>query len=236
MIAIRFDVKVSTASLDLAARRMPRAISDAIVDTLTAGQTIQRREMATRFTIRRKVFADQSVKITEFPRRDRLTGVLAIAAPGRTPSDRADIFGKFERGGTKRPRGGRSIAVPIVGSPAKRTARTLLRDAWRPSSLLENGVPGGGRAYIADVGRSRILFGEVRARNRPVGPKLPRARKGQPAPVLRETVPLFVLVKSAKIDRRLDFIPNVTRAIRDAWVPSFTKRWNEQIGRELNRR
>ncbi len=231
MIFIRLDVTVDTASLEQAGSRLPRAISDGLTDTLKVAQGKQRARMQERFTIRRPAFLNQSVKITLFPRRDRLTGELAIAAPNSAPPDRANVFGKFERGGLKRPRDGGFLAVPIVGSPAKRTKRSPVRDAWRPSSLLENGVPGGGRAYIETRNGVRVLLGEVKATNAPIGPKLPRKRKGQPAPVLRQVRPLYLFIKSAPIPRTLAFVPGVTRDIQREWRPAFTKRWNEQIAR-----
>lgn len=233
MIAIRLQLKVSTASIDQAARRLPRAMSDAIVDALKVAQTTQRTAMTQRFTIRRPAFRDQSVKITEFPRADRLSGTLAISAPGNASADRANIFGKFEKGGIKKPRGN-FLAVPITGSPAKPNERSIVRAQWKPSALLDTGVPGGGRAFLKNTrGGGKVLLGEVKAKNvkGAIGPRLPRARRGQPAPVLRQLVPLFVLVRRAEIDRTLGFVPTVSKAISDAWVPSFTRRWAEQMAR-----
>ncbi len=234
MINIRLDVKVDTASLEQAGSRLPRAMSDGIADTLKFAQGKQRVRMADRFTVRRPAFLNQSVKITQFPRADRLTGELAIAAPVSAPADRANVFGKFERGGIKRPRGA-FLAVPIVGSPAKPTKRSIVRDAWTPSALLDNGVPGGGRAFIETRGRTRVLLGEVKATNAPIGPKLPRKRKGQPAPVLRQLRPLFLFIKAAPIKPQLGFVSGVSADIRSEWVPAFTKRWNAQIARAAAR-
>lgn len=232
MIAFRLQLKVSTASIDQAARRLPRAMSDAIVDSLKVAQTRQRAAMTQRFTIRRPTFRDQSVKITEFPKPDRLTGTLSIAAPGAR-SDRSNVFGKFEKGGIKTPRG-TFLAIPIVGSPAKPNERSIVRAQWKPSALLDTGVPGGGRAFLSNTrGGGKVLLGEVKAKNvkGAIGPRLPRARRGQPAPVLRQVVPLFVFVRRAEIDRTLGFVPTVSKAIADAWVPSFTRRWAEQMAR-----
>lgn len=231
MIAIRLQVRVSTASIDQAARRLPRAMSDAIVDVLKRAQATQRQAMTQRFTIRRPTFRDQSVKITQFPKPDRLIGTLAIATPGAAA--RANPFEKFEKGGIKTPRGN-FLAVPITGSPAKPSERSIVRAPWKPRALLDTGVPGGGRAFLKNTrSGGELLLGEVKAKNvkGAIGPRLPRARKGQPAPVLRQVVPLFVLVKRAEIDRTLGFVPTVSRAIADAWVPSFSKRWAEQMAR-----
>ncbi len=239
MINIRLDVKVDTTSLDLAGSRLPRAISDAIVDTMTGAQKKQRTRMADRFTIRRQPFLNQSVKITLFPKADRLTGELAIAAPNGAPADRANVFSKFERGGFKVGRDGGRIAVPIVGSPVKPTKRSIVKPQYSPAALLGRGIsppPGIFSVFIRKGKKASVILGVVTAKNRKgQGPKLPRARKGEERPDLREVRPLYLLIKRAAIPTQLGFVDGVSADIRTAWRPNFTKRWNEQVARAVAR-
>lgn len=238
MITIRLDVIVNTASLEQAGSRLPRAISDGIADTLKFAQGKQRGRMQDRFTIRRSPFLNQSVKITQFPRVDRLSGELAIAAPVSAPADRANVFGKFERGGLKKPRSGVSLAIPIVGSIIKPNKRSIVKPQYSPKVLLNSGngisfPPGIFRVFLRGGARgSKVLLGEVAAKNRKgQGPRLPRARKGQASPDLREVRPLYLFVKQAPIKSSLDFVDGVSADIRSEWAPAFTKRWNAQLAR-----
>ena len=233
MFALKLVVNVSDASLKLAGRRITRALSDAIADTLKSAQVTQRRAMTTQFTIRRAQFRDLSVKITEFPRADRLTGELAIRSPGA--ADRSNIFGKFEAGGTKRPRSGTFIAVPIVGGPAKPTARSIVKPQWKPSALLGAGVttPTGGRAFLRGTrGGGKVLLIEDAVGGRTKSGRLRRAKPGQPAMIgPRPLRAVFLFVKQAPIPAELDFVRTVTREIRTSWQPNFARRWADQQAR-----
>jgi hypothetical protein len=230
VIAFTVTVRVSDQSLREAGSRIPRAISDSITDSLKAAQTTQRRAMGEKFTIRRPQFRDLSVKITEFPRRDKLTGELAIRAPG----DRSNIFGKFEIGGTKTARGGGLIAVPLVGTPVKPTTGSIVKPQFRPRALLQGTRQGQTlpppltRVFVRNTAQGgKVIFGEVGATNSKGKGKAGRRLVAGPSQVR----PLYLLIRKAPIEDRLDFADTVTRSVAEAWAPAFTRRWAEQQAR-----
>src|SRR5690606_21849287 len=103
------DVKDLTRGLSyLERQQIPFATSLALNETAKRAQGEQRKGMARHFTLRRKQWADRSVKIQPFSNKRTLAVTLKIDPPG----GKADIFSKFEDGGTKTPKDGKRLAVP----------------------------------------------------------------------------------------------------------------------------
>lgn len=205
MLRLTLSITVPPQLLEREARQIPFAMANAINDVLKAGQQAQRRQMAQAFTIRRQQFAERSVKLTQFATKTALVGELAISPPGG--GQRADLFTKFEQGGTKRPRAGSALAVPIVGSRVKPTERSVVRTANRPAALRQ--ATGRRRTFVREAGDTRVLFEATGTGKRA------RVR------------PLFVLIPEAPIDKRLRFEATVTDAITDGWPAAFARRFAE---------
>lgn len=236
-VSVDLSVKVSDLSLRLAGKNLNRAMSDSIVDVLKLAQQAVIAHAVSVFTIRRRSFLNQSIKITEFPKATKLVGEIGVRNPNSAPADRANVLGKFEIGGTKRSRAEGLIAVPITGSPVKPKARSIIKPQFRPVALLLGTRQGQAlpppllRVFVRNTARGKVIFGQVRARNRKgVGPKLPRGGG------LTEVRPLYLLIKSAEIDDRLEFRPRVTAVVRAEWVPAFNRRWNAAVDKAVLKR
>jgi hypothetical protein len=133
MTTLRVSIEANTPALTTGAKQIPFAMSKAINATLVLAQKKQREHMARIFTVRRRPFMERSVKITQFAKKGTLRGEIAIASPGGR-----DLFEKFELGGTKRPKDGHSLAIPVTGGPVKKTERTVIQSKNRPRALLGN--------------------------------------------------------------------------------------------------
>jgi hypothetical protein len=108
------------------------------------------RRLQAAFTIRRKPFAESFPKIKPFATPASLA--VTIVGEPLGGQARADIFGKFERGGTKKPMG-RSIAVPEIA--AKRGSTGVLAKSQRPKAL--DFKPMAGSANVL-LGKSRTVL------------------------------------------------------------------------------
>ena len=196
MLTFRLDI--DAPNLAGAERQLPFAITAAINDTLALAQNAERAEIARRFTIRRKPFAERSVKIAKFAKKGAPVGELAIESPG----GRSDVFGKFEWGGTMRPRDGRSLAIPVTGSTVKRSERTVVRHELRPGALLEAGqTPAGNRVFLRTRSDGRRALFEA----------MPKGRARL----------LYRLRPSAQLEARLGFVDTAARVIPRAFPIAF---------------
>lgn len=164
MTSIRTNAAEVALSLkDIPARQIPFALASTINIVVQDAQAAQVRAMHRAFQIRRADFLRRQVKIHQFASKRDLRAHLGFAG------DRADVFAKFEAGGTKTPRGGRTIAVPVE---ARRNKRDLITAANRPKQLLATaskraflvrGADGDG-VILQRVGRgrrtkTRVLYG-----------------------------------------------------------------------------
>lgn len=107
---IRVDTRLAEKLVTKSLRQIPFSMSQALNQTAQQFQTEERNTMEGRFTLRRRTWALQSVKITQFAKKEQLEAVVAISPPGAP--QRADILSKFEDGGRKRSKTGGSVAVP----------------------------------------------------------------------------------------------------------------------------
>lgn len=216
MTAIRLSVSVQGADFGEQARQVPFALAKAINDSLLDGQKAQRTHMAEAFTIRRKPFVERSVKVTQFANKNTVTGELAIEPPGGEA--RADLFTKFETGGKKTPREGGSIAIPITGTPIKRTARSVIPQAKRPRQILAQPESGEARYVLIRRDDGSGLIVQRRGRGK-----------------REQLVPVYLLSKEAPIDNRLRFVPTVTKAVQAGIQGHFVKRFAEAVATSRTR-
>lgn len=112
------------------ADQFPFAISKTINATALDFQRFQRLHQRNVFEVRRAAFVDRSVKIKPFARKTSLEAVVTVDPPGGQA--RADILTKFEPGGRKTAKDGRSVAVPFE---AGRTKKGIIRKGERPRSF-----------------------------------------------------------------------------------------------------
>lgn len=225
---IRVTASISDAVLQAAAKQLPFATSKALNDVAVAFQEAQRTHMRETFIVRRPQFLTQAVKVTHFAKKDRLFAEVAISAPG----GRDDIFEKFEQGGTKKPaRGGRHLAIPIPGSPVKRSARSIVPDALRPGALRTSAEY---RTFIRRIPGGLGLFGVDRAAEEAYLAQLRSATFGKDGRVQRVRQPkaaqprlLYFLPSSAPIPRELHFVDTANRVVDGVWAFAFERRWLE---------
>ena len=199
-----FDVTIiskrAALLLKTAAKQVPFATSVAINETAKDFQRVQVAHIEEAFTIRRQTFARRAVKIKPFATKRQLTATVSIDPPG----GRAEIFAKFERGGTKRPRG-QHIAVPVGIS----TARVIPKGKW-PRRLLERP-----NMFALRQRRGKLPPGIYR--------RLGARRAGKRVKLM------YVLKRSVPIDARLDFLETGRRVVRQRFGRNFQRAYAKAL-------
>ncbi len=114
-------------------------------------QSGQRANNLKKFTIRRRSFADRSVKVVKFAKKTDLEAHIQIISPGPSP----DIFSKFEEGGIKRARQSSRIAIP---QEILKSRTRVLTPSKRPRRLK--------RAFIITTRRGQDLILQRKFRGR----------------------------------------------------------------------
>ncbi len=207
LLDVEFDSRDTQRWLGKMAKQTAFALSVAINDTLKDAQKVQRAHQRRVFTVRRPRFVEQAVKIKPFATKRTLTGTMAIDPPGGRRT--SDILAKFESGGRKRVRQGRHLAIPIE---ARRTKAGVVSRRNRPKGFkfkrVGRSIRGERRTFIIpDVG----IFQRVgRRRNS-------RIRL------------LYRFKTSVPIDRRLDFIANAERVVRQMFDRNFERAFDRAV-------
>lgn len=214
MTTVKVTIDAKTPMLTEGGKQVPFALSKAINASLITAQKKQLAHMAGEFTLRRPQFAKLSVKITQFAKKTNPVGTIAIAPPG----DRADIFAKFERGGTKRPKDGKNLAIPITGSPVKRTARSIVSDQNKPKALLSGAANVTSRTgKVKNVRRAASFKGAF----------LKPAMDGKPAMIFmrqgKRVKLAYVLEPSVPIKPELDFVSTITDSVNRTFREDFER-------------
>lgn len=190
-LGVSSNIDIVAATLDGTGRQLPFAMKNAINDTAKDVKKAQTARIQHVFTVRRRTFAIRAVKINPFARKDRLEAKLQIEPPGGEA--RADIFAKFEKGGTKRPRG-QHLAIP---QGARRGKSGIVTRSNRPKAF---GLKRQGRTVR---GRKRTFV----IPNVGIFQRVGRGRG-------RSTVrPLYSFHRQAPIDRRLRFVATAKKIV-----------------------
>lgn len=203
MIDITVDARKALGFLsDAAEKQIPFAVAKMLNATGLDMQKAERAQMERVFDIRRKDFADRSVKITHFAKKSEPFLVIGIHPPGAQGESRKDIFTKFEVGGPKTPTSGRTIAVPVSRVGLRATKAGILTRGARPRALINAGKAFVVRKKLGTVGEGLILqrIGFGRGGNR-----------------RSSVVALFYLVRKAQIDPDLRFIPTAFATANATW-------------------
>lgn len=156
------EITVDTRDLikglnDFEQRQVPFALSNTLNDVAKLFQYRQREHMGSIFTVRRKQWVDNNVKITNFAKKGDLRAAVQIQSPGG--GNRSDILAKFEDQTTKAPKSGRSIAVPVE---AKRNASDIIPKGQRPRSFNFKQIGGAGMAKSTRGMTKRMTGGVLR--------------------------------------------------------------------------
>lgn len=165
---MRIDAKENVRDVvagldDLARSQVPFALSKALNQTARDFQKEERESIEEHFSLRRKAWARQNVKIRpeDNATKKKLEAVVRLEAPG--DPGRSDILGKFEEGGQKHARSGGQLAVPVISvkaSPAKQRPRSYEFESvsgmmWKGNrrTFMLLGGGGGNQGIYQRVGR-----------------------------------------------------------------------------------
>jgi hypothetical protein len=210
-LSIDVDVRPLLAGFsDVQQRQIPFALSQSINDTMAARdrasiQSAVRSRLHDIFTLRRPEFHERSIKVVHFASKREPWGTIGIHPPGGDA--RADILGKFETDTEKRPRDGRTIAVPIR---ARRNKRDIIVGRDRPRAFNFVQV---GRTVRGDRGTFII--------RKPDGSGLILQRFRR-----KGVFALYRLVHRVDIDPDLRFVPTSSQLIDRMWADNFVRRFD----------
>lgn len=221
MIEIEINYKHVVAHLDdMAKQQIPFALSKALNATVAQPkgaasglmptvQGAERLQLRKAFELRQPLWADRSIKVTHFANKREPWATIGIHPQGG--DERSDIFGKFETDREKRPKEGRTIAVP-VSPKLKRNNKGIISKRDRP------------RAYeFRQVGKS--IRGErgtfiVRQADGS-GLILQRTRQGVFA--------LYRLVTRVEIEPDLQWYATAFGTVERVWQPNMLKALDEAL-------
>lgn len=201
--------------------QIPFAASRAINEVAKRGQQRVHDRIQHVFEVRNRLFASRAIKIKPFATKRRLMAQLQVEPPGGKA--RADIFAKFETGGTKRPRGQR-LAVPTDEVKRLRSGRISKRQRLREFDFKPHGHRGvfSTKGTGVFVGNKRtIMIRESGGR----GLVLQRVGRGKGSRLKT----LYIFTPKAKIDDRLKFEQTVTDQVRIYWRPEFREAFHRAV-------
>jgi hypothetical protein len=205
---------------DFEQRQVPYALSNTLNDVAKLFQYRERQHIGQQFTVRRKQWVDNSVKITEFATKRKLQATVAIESPGG--GKRSDILGKFESQTSKRPRSAPSLFIPVA---ARANNTAIVPDSLRPKNLHFREVGGSkGAGHASHLSSKRMRAGVLRGglkvyegekrtvmirNSRGEGVVLQRVGRGKRAGMRL----LFTLAPKATLTPNLKFILNARDAV-----------------------
>lgn len=188
-----------------------------------------REGLGSRFTLRRKAFIQQTIYRKPGPDGDFATKDRLVAGVRINPE--RDILAKFEAGGQKTPREGKSIAVPLGARPSANaivpTKYTLKALFFGQQSFLNQAST---ILSTRQRGRRRILVkrtarDDVFVRNGIVF-QSPANHKGKPKA-------LWVFKPATKLPDSLQFVATAFRVARDRLAANVTGAIQLEVTRGL---
>lgn len=182
--------------------QLPFATSLALNNTAKGAQGAIRDGVQERFIIRRDWVLLQ-IKIPRFSKKvdTPMSVTITTTPPG-------DFLDKFEPGGTKRPRLGTAIAVPIDARPSR---AAIVPDDLRPKRL---NLREQGRRVIGD---RRTFLLELRNGRRGIFQRVGPGRDGVRL--------LYWLTPSVPIPASLRFVRTATEFVDELWAVNFEEAW-----------
>lgn len=198
MINVQVDTKEALDYLQRLSTQMPYATSLALNRVANKGQAAARAGIQRTFTLRRPQFLLNTVKIN---REDRATKTRLDVTVRIDPE--RDILAKFEAGGSKTPRDGRHIAIPT--NNVRRTKADIVTKGQRPRILLDSKSAAKGRIFKTAAG----IFQRI---------------GNKAASTVRM---LYLFRSSVRLRPQLNFVTNVTTAVKESWVAEMTQAFND---------
>lgn len=230
--------EVSQLLRDLYKDQVPFASARAINRAALAFQKEQRQEMGGRFTLRRKSWAERSIKINrgDFAKKNNLVAIIRVETPG--DASRSDILSQHEDGGTKKPKG-RHLAIP---DEAKRTGAGIVRRDQRPKAFNFQATSnpkiwkGDKRTFLVlnNKGGGVILQRQGRKT-----PKRGRTRENQGRNLVSDVRTrqvrdtnirvLYRFATKADLDKRLEFVSTAEKVVPPAFLKAFPEEFAAAI-------
>lgn len=198
-IHARINFKEVESMFANAQKQLPYVLSQTINNTLLDAQQVQQERMLQTFIIRRPNFVKNSIKLSQFARKDTLTGILEVADVGAKPT--ADIWERFETGGTKTAKSGK-LAIPTQLVTTSKTG--VISKAKRPRNLRNS------FKLKTKSGKEMIMQRKGRGKNVKVNVA-------------------YILAPSVQIDDRLMFIPTVEEVIAQNLGRHFSEAYTRAI-------
>lgn len=219
------EITVDASSLtrymdDFHQRQVPFALANSLNDVAKLFQYRQREHMGQIFTVRRKAWVDNAVKISEFATKRKLSATVEILTAGG--KSRSDILAKFETYTVKTPRSAPTLFIPAA---ARANPGAIVPSSLRPKNLHFKEVGGSRMAGHASRLHSKHLRGgvlrgalkvyegeknTVMIRNaQGQGVVLQRVGRGKRAGMRL----LFTLAPKAKLTPNLQFVAHAREAV-----------------------
>lgn len=186
-VNIRVDDNGLAKKFGLLQKQTDYAMSNAINNTLKKAQAAQVKYMQRKYTIRRSGLLRATVRLLQYSKRTTLTGVVGI-------NPKLDFWNIHEKGGMKRSKKSKYVAVPLE---VKRSKRGTIPKSKRPRNL--------DRSFVIPTRGGKVVF----------------QRKGRGK---RSSVsPMYSLNLQVRIRPNLNFERNVTNAINGLWESEMNK-------------
>lgn len=242
MFTVDLDPKPLITAMNGMDAQMPFAVMRSLNETAVQFQQDERRLMDAEFTIRRP-WVKQGIKIDrgDFATKNKLEVRIHIS------KDRDFLF-KFERGGIRVPRGGRSKGIGVQGAKglavpvaARSSPTTVIPAGKRPRAFHFHAVQASkltklirGQSLSGAVGRMRVFEGDKRTimlqsanGTGVILQRVGRSKKhGRTDPGL---IVLYVLRTRTRVPADLHFTQTARATFAKQWPISFTKWWNEAV-------
>lgn len=194
-------------------KQFPFATYKALNRLVLEAQRVQRRHQRRVFTIRRKTYWEQSVKITKFAKKADLRAVIDVDPKGKVP--KFEIWRRQEYGGTRVPvQGRKKLAIPPrEKSRFSRVGLTFTGAGLIPKRLRPANLK---RKFTIDFGGGRVgLFRRLGRRQKGFTKTPPGQRFG-----LRDDPNIelmYVLHESAEIEAVYEWFGNMERTYNSKW-------------------
>lgn len=224
MLEITVDPRSLISSMNGMEAQLPFATARALNEVAVAFQMDEQQVIQGEFTVRRPwVLKGVKIDRKDFATKSKLEVRIHID-PTR------DFLNKFEQGGTKTPRSGISISIPIG---ARRSLQSIIPSKLRPKNL--HFKPGKHGTLVGDDGTFLI--------RKPNGAGVILQRKGRAVslkkrlqgPLMKgqrrdnNLVVLYVLKPKAPVPAELHFHDTARKTFTREWPRAFTKWWNESV-------
>lgn len=200
-------------------------------------QAEQRDHMRKAFKLRREQFNLRAIYISKADRANRDTWRVVIQV--RMPDDR-HYLQEHEGGQVRVPHGGKFLWQP---NPAVFKSQVITRaNPLHPKNLQLRRTKGGvlagkARTFLLKAGSERYILQRTGRRKKATATRdaatgrfTVRKRKGATSDMGNVRL-LYRLVKRITLPARLDFVPTVTRTIREQWEPTMAQALDQALAR-----